>query len=375
MKALNSSLDVCVQNCESANEQASTLAPALDQLSENISGRFDQLPSEVNQNLNMVERITPLFSELEESLDQQIIGISASCKSLAESQKTEFDLNKGSLEVLAQKTDLVAKNCSSVSERFEVGFKELNQNFNQNYDMLSKKAAITASRFKELNQRFLDQPLFEKIEKQVDEVHNTLIRVKGLEKIDKIEISLEEVFDSKEVGVTKTPSHICFKNQSSFLLGFNSQGYNLIESGNTVYSTSKFPVDGGSFHSPIYIPDLDCYIFSNVYASDSKLYRKDIDDKPAYLYYDAQVSFSLIGYSNFYQRLIFQQKKSAADPFHIKIMNLSTIEAEVEYELENSKKTFWPRCKLFEENKIFYKMVLSISHIFQLEKLLKMECF
>ena len=120
----------------------------------------------------------------------------------------------------------------------------------------------------------------------------------------KIRLNLELFKNQQKVGIVGgLLSYLSFKNSTSFAIGTYQNGLVVVENGEEIYS-AELQQDVKDMNNIIYIEHLDCYL---IYCYENVVYRKDIDDKPPYLYF--AVDLKLIAgkpwiYSKAIQRLI-----------------------------------------------------------------------
>ena len=101
------------------------------------------------------------------------------------------------------------------------------------------------------------------------------------ERIEWASILMSKLGVLKEEGITGEGwSYMGVKDSNSFLIGTEKKGLKLVEDGTKFYS-AKLSEEAREIKDIVYFPPLNCYFFA---ATSSKLYRKDIDDKPPYLF-------------------------------------------------------------------------------------------
>ena len=161
-------------------------------------------------------------------------------------------------------------------------------------------------------------------------------------RIDDLQVTVEKVQDCQKQGVIGTFNTLVgIKDPNSFLIGTQAHGLVLMENGTEIFSGQLLGGDG-LLHDVIHIPPLNSYFL----ALDRKLFRKDIDDKPAYLFMDVDCGWrtgACFRYSTLHQRVFIlkDQKK-------ISVLNCKTMKFEV-----NLKKTVGARImdfRVFGEN-------------------------
>ena len=142
--------------------------------------------------------------------------------------------------------------------------------------------------------------------------------------IDRLKLTVEIVKDCKEEGVIGGHwTHLALKSQNSYLICTFLKGLKIIENGSQIFSrmlTQNYNI----ILDAVYIACLNCYLI----ASNSKLYRKDINNKPPYFFMSVQCGFkpgAYLRYSKVNQRLVINK-----DSTNICVVNPSTRKIEVE---------------------------------------------
>ena len=146
------------------------------------------------------------------------------------------------------------------------------------------------------------------------------LRLKDL----KVSVERIKIFES-ESAFEGDDAVIGLKNERSFLIGTKPQRLNLVDNGVHLFS-GQLSKTSRRVKDIIYVPCLNCYFI----AFDSHLYRKEIDDKPPFLFLDINCGWRLGGcfrYSIVHQRLIINKDKKK-----ISVVNLENRELEIEIE-------------------------------------------
>ena len=157
-----------------------------------------------------------------------------------------------------------------------------------------------------LNQRLL--PLQE--EPQLDDLTLTVDQIEELEE--------EEEEDMIGDGLT----FVGLKNHTSYLIWSNTKGMKLVENNVELYS-AQLPKERKYFWDAVYTPSLNCYLMPSTYT----LYRKDIDDKPPYLFMDVNCGGrmgSMLQYAKTNHRFIISREGKT-----ISLLNPKTKKLEV----------------------------------------------
>ena len=149
--------------------------------------------------------------------------------------------------------------------------------------------------------------------------------------LDRLKVSVKELKtltpdedkEEKEQVIGGGWTYIALKNRKSYLTGTQKKHLKLVENNETVYQ-EKLPVEFAFLLDMIYIPAMDCYFLHYHH----KLYRKDIDDQPPYMYMNifCGVRFgACFRYSETHQRLIINKNEKI-----ISAVNLEAKELEIE---------------------------------------------
>ena len=146
-------------------------------------------------------------------------------------------------------------------------------------------------------------------------------------RLEDLKVAVEMVKDccKDESLIGGHPTYLTMKNLNSYLIGTSSKGLKVLEDATVLFS-GNLPQDGRDLEDALYYPPLDCYFL----ATQGMLFRKDIDDKPAYLFMEVKCGWksgAFLSYSNFGQRLIVNK-----DCKNIAVINPSTKEVEIELE-------------------------------------------
>ena len=98
------------------------------------------------------------------------------------------------------------------------------------------------------------------------------------------------------------PTHLALKNISSYMIATWGAGIKVVEDNKLIFS-GEFRLRRGSLQDMVYVSHLNAYFMDH----NRKLYRKDIDGNPPYLYMDLVCGFregACFRYSELNQRLI-----------------------------------------------------------------------
>ena len=161
----------------------------------------------------------------------------------------------------------------------------------------------------------------------------------------KISLKVETCGNYQEEGIIGDKlTHLAFKNPNSFMIVTSTKGIKLIENSTEIYSAELSGAPQCSVLDTIYIKHLDCYLL-RFYL---RIYRKDIDDNPPYLYMGLRCSGRFRGafrYSPLNRRLI--QKGGP-----LSIVNLE--KKRIELQIKHKDFTLIMDYKVFgkDENKI-----------------------
>ena len=148
-------------------------------------------------------------------------------------------------------------------------------------------------------------------------------------RVEDLKINLEKISDHSD----QEPVYnvlIAFKSRKCYAIGTNPQRLMLIENFIKIYS-GRFLVDSKEIQDIVYIDHLDCYILNY----DYKLYRKDIDNSPPYLYMNLDSGWrtgKCFKYSRLNQRLLIPK-----DGHNIAIVNLERKRVEIEISRRNHR--------------------------------------
>ena len=141
---------------------------------------------------------------------------------------------------------------------------------------------------------------------------------------DQISIEVEKINKSlSEEIIGGNWTYLAVKNSTSYMIGTERKGLQIIDDSEEVYSASITDVEGALLEL-VYINHMNCYLMHN----NLKLYKKDIDCKPPYLFMDIYCGWkegASLRYSKINQRLLIN-----IDWKNIAVINLERKQVEVE---------------------------------------------
>ena len=145
-------------------------------------------------------------------------------------------------------------------------------------------------------------------------------------RLEDLQVGVERMKDcSKENVIGGHNSVIGFKNMKSYLIATETKGIILIEDGTQFYQ-GQLLVEDGELLDISYTPPIKCYLI----AHDDAIYRKDINNKPPFLYLDVSCGWRhgvCFRYSPLNQRIILIK-----DETNIALLNPKTKKIELELE-------------------------------------------
>ena len=137
---------------------------------------------------------------------------------------------------------------------------------------------------------------------------------------------VQRVLDCSEKGlIGGRVTLIALRSHTSYMIGTHRKGLKMIENNRQVYSR-KLPGDDKSLYDIVFIPPLDSYFL----ASEDKLYRKDRDNEPPYLYLELTCGYrpgAYFRYSDLQGKLVINK-----DGTNIAVINPLTKKLEIEIE-------------------------------------------
>ena len=135
--------------------------------------------------------------------------------------------------------------------------------------------------------------------------------------LKELKLTIETVKDCQHEGIIgRNWSLVALKNSKSFLIGTNRKGVLLVEDEIQVFR-GQLPVFNKPLKGIVYIPTLNSYFLIH----DSNLYRKDINNKPPYLFLKINLYYGVgtsLAYSKINQRLIMANKQQNLLMFNFK---------------------------------------------------------
>ena len=150
--------------------------------------------------------------------------------------------------------------------------------------------------------------------------------------------TIKNHFKEKFIGESLT--HIAIKNPKSYMIATWNEGLIIIDEGKVIYS-ARFPFKKDILRDLIYIKQFDSYFMDH----DNQLYRKDINDKYAYVWMNIRCGFVSGGsfaYSDLNEKLIVNKDKDTISAVDLKAK-------KVEIEIPKSVGTGIFNFKIFGE--------------------------
>ena len=146
-------------------------------------------------------------------------------------------------------------------------------------------------------------------------------------------------------------SFFAFKNPTSFAIGTSGNGMKVIENSKLIHSV-PFPTGVlADLLDIIYIEQLDCYLLNY----NDNIYRKDIDDKPPYLYMDINSNWRV---RKFFRYSKVNQRLFVISSAKLKVINLLRKQVEIEIRINREESEFVDfRLLGLKEKKLFYLTV------------------
>ena len=162
-------------------------------------------------------------------------------------------------------------------------------------------AAIVTQKQPEESKLQDETALTELASKVVQNLEN-LHQKSALKKIEEMSLKIAEVRNHKDGFIGKDWTLLAMKDHNSYMIGTKRKGVKLIEGNNQLYS-GRLPVENGLLVDIIYVQHLNCYLVHH----DYKIYRKDVNDQPPYLYMKIKIALrigSSFRYSKIHERVI-----------------------------------------------------------------------
>ena len=143
-------------------------------------------------------------------------------------------------------------------------------------------------------------------------------------RLEDLRVHVEEMSDHKRVGIIGGGStYIAVKDEKSYMIGTWQKGIKVIENCAQVFC-DELNHNHERLNDMVYVKPLDSYLL----AYNHKLYRKDIDDKPPYLFMDINCDCRIatcFRWSKMNQRLVVNK-----DHENICVINLRKKQVEIE---------------------------------------------
>ena len=328
---LQQSLNIAAQSIQ---QQSIELSTKIEGLSTNLTEKIGEVPEKVKVTLNLDElmqtqhqsNITPHFASIKADLEERQKQIKGFAKTAEEGIKQGFKSMIKRLQKLLTTSKSQKEQLSTIGKRIQRRCKDVVETIGQRSEALSSKVDEVAVGVKQLNQLLGSNPIYEELRDRVGDLYEAHQLVKAGQGITGMTISVETVKELKGDGfVGEDWTYLALKDESSFMIGTHHEGFKVVEKDNVLYS-GKLPVGNVWLGDIIYVKPLNCYFIDH----NDKLYRKDVDHHPPYLYMDVKCGYRVGAsfiYSAINDRLIINK-----DWQNISAISLGTKTTEIEVE-------------------------------------------
>ena len=185
------------------------------------------------------------------------------------------------------------------------------------------KAIQASPREKQAEGQKTHDPVLRNLSSKVDDLHQSYL--KSTEKrIQEMKIQTKIIKSHQEEGMIGASwTLLAIKNHNSYMIGSKGKGAKLVENNTEIYS-GKLPVEDKWLQDIIYVTHLNSYL---IYHND-RLYKKDIDNKPIYLFLELKCGLRVgacLKYSKLNKRVII-----AKDYYNVSALHVESKKVQVE---------------------------------------------
>ena len=317
---------------QSVPDQSTLLFTKIDQLSTNLKEKILEVPCKVKSALklndlvkNHQRSLTQKLTKIEAALEKSRQNMSKFSKSTEEKIENVFESLRGKLQQTLDYMLAMKAQVFSVPKKIEECCTLVSEKVVLQSEALTDKAKKISSSVNQLNELLVTSPIYKRLRERVSQLYEAHLRSSDQKEIEEMYLTVEKVKDYQEEGlIGENWTYLALKNHSSYMIGTKRKGLKLIENGKLLFC-EKLP---DRLIDLIYIEHLDCYFMDY----NNKLYKKDINGRPAYLFLDLRCGNNE-GWSFIFSRL---NKKLIVnkDMKNISVINLESKEIEIEAKKE-----------------------------------------
>ena len=148
--------------------------------------------------------------------------------------------------------------------------------------------------------------MMSQLKSQLHSLYQDNLNLRNLIRINQMTIDVKKIKNHAGEGIIgKYWTFLAQKNLNSYMIVTSKKGIKVFENSNQIYSDKCFEKDS-RLRDAIYIKHLNCYLMS----LDKTLYRKDIDEKPPYVFMNIVCGYrfgACFLYSDVHERLIIHK--------------------------------------------------------------------
>ena len=316
-------------------------------------------------NLNsVIERKELVIQETENRMTQRCLELKTNSESELKKLKDQIQiLNKKLSEKNSKKASAINYNSTFnvSSERASTRKKDRLFNSYMNPRSYREKSNLSLEdKLKKLNKKGLQVNNISGISESsysINPFEESLLPGKGVTRVHRsqqkiLRLAVKQLYrvQGRDHLLTGNLTHVAFKDAKNFIISTERKGLVIIEGGKRILYSGKLPEQSKWLRDIVYCSTLDCYFLDHA----NKLYRKDIDKRPAYEYMKIKCGARPGGcfyYSEIQQRLIIARNSKK-----ITVVNLML--KDVEFDAE---KTCGDKIKDFKVFGSLDKKVVSIT--------------
>ena len=321
-------LQQCLKGTQSIQEQSERLSTKIDDLSDDLTEKVNQVPSKVKRELKLTEwDFSHSLAKTRAVLEERSRDMVEYANFIEERARAGFLRMRDIILQIKELKKSYNDHCPDLTLKLQKSCKEVSEKVENESKILSNRIGRITLGMIELSELLIDNPIYKQPRDRVSILYQSRLRSIAKEQVEGVELVVEKAKGLEEEGLIGDEwTHVALKNRNSYMIGTMLKGLKIKENGALVYS-GKLPEDEGILTDMIYVESLNCYLIASLY----QIKRKDIDEKPPYLYMNYDCGSRIGGcfrFSKIHERLIVSKHSQ----------NISAIDLErkqVEIEVEN----------------------------------------
>ena len=196
--------------------------------------------------------------------------------------------------------------------------------FDLNFEEDSCRALEIAISLKQKIDALCEEHLVRKIQNEEEESQEEDIGL-SIDQLEQMQFSLERLDNLEEEGlIGGNLTSMAIKNLSSYMIGTRGKSLKVIENSSLIFC-GQLPLKNARLDDMIYISTENCYLL----AYNNKLYRKEIDSQPPFVFMDVRCGWRVgacFRFSNIHQRLIINKDRKNISAIYLQNKEIFKVE-------------------------------------------------